>query len=231
VFTSEHQKWGPTPISWRNPTPAIRQSLGLRIGVLALQGDFLEHQIILETLGVDTIQVRLAEDLDGLDGLILPGGESTSMERLIDAQNLRQPLSTKLSSGIPVWGTCAGLIMLAKEIHEGHPKPLGILNIKVSRNAYGRQLDSFETDLSVPVLGDVPFHAVFIRAPAIMLLGPECETLAYLEDGSPVAVREGKILVTAFHPELTYDSRFHEYFINGLEGRLTPHPNARVSRC
>ena len=216
MVTSENSRWNPTPISWRNPTFANRRILNLKIGVLALQGDFWEHQLILETLGVDTIQVRTPEELDNLDGLILPGGESTSMERLIDAQGLRAPLSKTISSGIPVWGTCAGLIMLAKEVREGHPKPLGILNMAVSRNAYGSQLDSFETDLSVPILGEAPFHAVFIRAPAITHLGPRCKTLAQLEDGTPVAVREGNILVTAFHPELTHDSRFHEYFINDL---------------
>lgn len=221
MVTSENPRWSPTPISWQNRTFSDGRILDLKIGVLALQGDFWEHQLILRTLGVDTMQVRTAEDLDNLDGLILPGGESTSMERLIDAQGLRDPLSNTISSGIPVWGTCAGMIMLAKEIREGHPKPLGMLTMAVSRNAYGSQLDSFETDLSVPILGKTPFHAVFIRAPVITHLGPECETLAQLEDGTPVAVREGNILVTAFHPELTQDSRFHEYFINDLGMRLS----------
>ncbi|RME38217.1 MAG: pyridoxal 5'-phosphate synthase glutaminase subunit PdxT, partial [Thermoflexia bacterium] len=187
----------------------------MRIGVLALQGAFVEHEAMLRRIGAQTWQVRLPRDLEGLDGLILPGGESTSIGFLAERRGLLEPLQEFARSGRPVWGTCAGMILLAKEIVDGVPgQPiLGLMDITVRRNAFGRQVNSFETDLEVPVLGDPPFPAVFIRAPVIERVGPEVEVLARLEDGAPVAVRQGNLLATAFHPELTADPRFHRYFL------------------
>lgn len=187
----------------------------MRIGVLALQGAFVEHEAMLRRIGAQTWQVRLPRDLEGLDGLILPGGESTSIGFLAERRGLLEPLQEFARSGRPVWGTCAGMILLAKEIVDGIPgQPiLGLMNITVRRNAFGRQVNSFETDLEVPALGDPPFPAVFIRAPVIERVGPEVEVLARLEDGAPVAVRQGNLLATAFHPELTADPRFHRYFL------------------
>ncbi|MCS7281788.1 MAG: pyridoxal 5'-phosphate synthase glutaminase subunit PdxT [Anaerolineae bacterium] len=187
----------------------------MKIGVLALQGAFLEHEAMLRRLGVQTRQVRLPRDLEGLDGLIIPGGESTSIGYLAERRGLLEPLREFALSGRPVWGTCAGMILLAREIVDGIPgQPvLGLMDITVRRNAFGRQVNSFETDLEVPTLGDPPFPAVFIRAPVIERVGPEVEVLARLEEGSPVAVRQGNLLATAFHPELTTDARFHRYFL------------------
>jgi 5'-phosphate synthase pdxT subunit len=181
--------------------------------VLALQGDFLEHKLMLAHLGVQASEVRQARDLEGLQALILPGGESTTVARLVDLYGLRESLIRCVRDGMPVWGTCAGLIMLARELLEDRPTPLGLVDIQVSRNFYGRQADSFEADLPVPVLGDEPFHAIFIRAPAIVGSGPGVEVLARLPDGAPVAARQGHMLVTCFHPELTRDTRFHSYFL------------------
>lgn len=187
----------------------------MKIGVLALQGAFWEHEAMLRRLGVQTRQVRLPQDLEGLDGLIIPGGESTSIGYLAERRGLLEPLREFALSGRPVWGTCAGMILLAREIVDGIPgqPALGLMDITVRRNAFGRQVNSFETDLEVPALGEVPFPAVFIRAPVIERVGLEVEVLARLEDGAPVAVRQGNLLATAFHPELTSDTRFHRYFL------------------
>lgn len=184
-------------------------------GVLALQGAFIEHENVLARLGVHPVEVRLPEHLEGLDGLIIPGGESTTMGLLAQKWGLLEPLRAFARSGRPVWGTCAGMILLAKEVVGGVPgQPiLGLMDITVRRNAFGRQVDSFEADLAVPVLGDPPFHAVFIRAPVIERVGAEAEILASLEDGTVVAVQQGNLLATAFHPELTGDERFHRYFL------------------
>ena len=152
------------PVTWTLPATRSQKS-GIRVGVLAVQGDFLEHQIILDSLGAETVPVRLPRDLEGLQALVLPGGESTTMVKLVDAFDLREPLKECIASGTPVWGTCAGLILLARELREDRPEPLGVMDIRVSRNAYGRQVDSFETDISVPPLGEPPFHAVFIPGP------------------------------------------------------------------
>ncbi len=187
----------------------------LRIGVLALQGAFIEHKNVLARLGVPSVEVRLPEHLEGLDGLIIPGGESTTMGLLAQKWGLLEPLRAFARSGRPIWGTCAGMILLAKEIVDGVPgQPiLGLMDITVRRNAFGRQVDSFEADLEIPVLGNPPFHAVFIRAPVIERVGAGVDVLAYLEDGTAVAVRQGQLLATAFHPELTGDVRFHRFFL------------------
>lgn len=189
------------------------------IGVLALQGDFREHREALERLGASAPEVRLPKDLEGLDGLIIPGGESTSIARLMRTSGLLDPLRKLAADGVPIWGTCAGMILLAKRLDETGMPALLAMDIAVRRNAFGRQVDSFEADLMVPVLGDPPFHAVFIRAPVIEAVGPGVEVLTRLPDGTPVAAREGHLLATAFHPELTRDSRFHRFFLREVAGR------------
>jgi pyridoxal 5'-phosphate synthase pdxT subunit len=188
----------------------------MRIGVLALQGDFAEHQAMLEKLGAEVVQVRLAEHLEGLAGLIIPGGESTTIGKLAVAYGLMEPLC-EFSKQRAVWGTCAGAIFLSKDIHRSQPL-LQVMDIKVERNAFGRQVDSFEIDLDVPALLQVdpsgkPYHAVFIRAPLIEEATGTAEVLAGLPDGRIVAAQQGKLLATAFHPELTTDGRFHQYFM------------------
>jgi pyridoxal 5'-phosphate synthase pdxT subunit len=181
----------------------------MKIGVLALQGAFREHLDTLRAIGVDGVAVRLARHFEGIDGLILPGGESTTMRRLIDRWGLRRPILDLAESGAPLFGTCAGMILLATEIAGGEPPILPLLDVTVERNAFGRQLDSFETDLAVPVLGEKPVHGVFIRAPIIERTGPDVDILASLDDGRIVAVRERNVIATAFHPELAGETRFH----------------------
>jgi 5'-phosphate synthase pdxT subunit len=190
----------------------------MRMGVLALQGDFREHHEALLRMGVLASEVRLPRDLEGLDGLVIPGGESTAIVRLLVASNLVEPLKNLAGSGFPMWGTCAGLILLAKRLDPTGTLALEAMDIGVRRNAFGRQVDSFEADLPVPVLGDPPYPAVFIRAPIIEEVGPSVEVLARLPDGTAVAVREGRLLATAFHPELTKDLRFHRYFVHTIAG-------------
>ena len=181
----------------------------MKIGVLALQGAFAEHLAVLDAIGVEGVPVRLPEHLEGISGLIIPGGESTTMRRLIDRWGLRGPLLDLAASGTPTFGTCAGMIVLAGEIAGGEEPVLPLLDVTVERNAFGRQLDSFETDLPVPLLGATPVHAVFIRAPAIERVGPGVDVLATLDDGRVVAVRERNVFATAFHPELAGETRFH----------------------
>jgi 5'-phosphate synthase pdxT subunit len=181
----------------------------MKIGVLALQGAFREHLDTLGSIGVEGVQVRLPEDLDRVSGLILPGGESTTMRKLIDRWGLRQPILDLARSGAPVFGTCAGMIVLANEIAGGEEPVLPLLDVTVERNAFGRQLDSFEAEISVPVLGDRPVHGVFIRAPIIDRVGAGVDVLARLEDGRVVAVRDRNVIATAFHPELAGETRFH----------------------
>jgi 5'-phosphate synthase pdxT subunit len=186
-----------------------------RIGVLALQGDFREHCKALRRLGADAREVRLPGDLDGVDGLVIPGGESTVMGKLMVAYELELPLRRLVHAGMPTWGTCAGLILLARATDnalQGQPL-LAAIDIRVSRNAFGAQRESFETDLHVPALGDQPFRAIFIRGPVVEEVGEGVEVLARLESGQIVAVRQGPLLGTAFHPEITNDLRFHEYFL------------------
>jgi 5'-phosphate synthase pdxT subunit len=184
------------------------------IGVLALQGDFREHREALARVGTAAPEVRLPNDLDGLDGLIIPGGESTTIVRLMLASGLFEPLRKLAGDGFPIWGTCAGMILLAKRLDATGVPALEAMDIAVRRNAFGRQVDSFEADLSVPALGDPPFHAVFIRAPIIEAVGPGVQVLARLPDGTPVAALQGRLLATAFHPELTPDARFHRFFLH-----------------
>ncbi|HEX8982294.1 MAG TPA: pyridoxal 5'-phosphate synthase glutaminase subunit PdxT [Ktedonobacterales bacterium] len=192
-----------------------------RIGVLALQGDFREHIQAMERLGAEARAVRLPRDLDGLDGLILPGGESTVMGKLMLAYDLHEPLRAAITGGLPTWGTCAGLILLARETDNalaGQPL-LAAMDIRVCRNAFGAQRESFEVDLAVPALGEQPCHAVFIRAPIVESVGEGVEVLARVEPGlfgatgDIVAVRQGSLLGTAFHPEVTNDLRFSSYFL------------------
>jgi 5'-phosphate synthase pdxT subunit len=185
-----------------------------RVGILAVQGDVAEHATALREIGAEPVQVRLPRDLAGVEALILPGGESTAMRRMIDAYGLAEPILSLAASGAPMWGTCAGMILLARRIADGDPPTLPLLDIEVRRNAYGRQLDSFEADLDVPSLGDEPIHAVFIRAPVVTDVGPGVEVLATDPMGRTVAVREGRLLATAFHPELTGDRRFHRALVD-----------------
>ena len=184
-----------------------------RIGILALQGDVREHATALRDVGAEPVEVRLPRDLVGLDGLILPGGESTTMRKLIDLYGLRDPIMALARGGAPLYGTCAGMILLADRIADGDEPVLKLLDITVQRNAYGRQLDSFEADLSIPSLGDEPLHGVFIRAPVVSEVGPSVEVLARDPDGRPIAVRQGRVMATAFHPELTGDRRLHRLLL------------------
>jgi len=181
----------------------------VRIGVLALQGAFREHVATLAAIGVEGVEVRLPEDLVDVSGLVLPGGESTTMRRLIRRWGLAGPILDLAQSGAPIFGTCAGMIILSKAIAGGEEPVLPLLDVVVERNAFGRQLDSFEADLEVPILGERPVHAVFIRAPIVEAVGPGVDVLARLDDGRIVAVREANVIATAFHPELAGETRFH----------------------
>ncbi|MBV8086663.1 MAG: pyridoxal 5'-phosphate synthase glutaminase subunit PdxT [Chloroflexi bacterium] len=187
----------------------------MKIGVLALQGAFAEHMAMLRHLGAEAVEVRRPEELEGLDGLIIPGGESTTIGKLMAAYDLYDPIVRMARGGKPVWGTCAGMIMLAKHI-EGSDQPrLGLMDIGVNRNAFGRQVDSFEADLPVdaPNFDGQPFHAIFIRAPLLTSAKHGVHVLARLPDGRMVAAEQGNLLATAFHPELTDDPRFHQHFL------------------
>lgn len=195
----------------------------MRIGVLALQGAFIEHIHMLNHLGVKASEVRLPEQMAGLDGLIIPGGESTTIGKLATTYGLLEPIRQLGREGVPIWGTCAGMILLAKEVGRNQPL-LGLMDITVERNAFGRQVDSFEADLDVPALVEfsgvnTPFHAIFIRAPSIRRVGPGVKVLARLENGTIVAARQKNLLATAFHPELGSDLRFHRYFL-GMVNKL-----------
>ena len=203
---------------WRSSRPAEEAPCAdyadLTIGVLALQGAFVEHVAALRRLGAEAREVRLPTDLEGLDGLVLPGGESTTIGKLLEEFGLLEPLRSWARDGRSLYGTCAGAILLARDIG-GLDQPLvGVMDLQVERNAFGRQLQSFETELEVPRLGTEPLPAVFIRAPAILRVGPKVETLASLPDGPIVAAEQGPILVTCFHPELSEDLRFHRYFLD-----------------
>ncbi len=193
-----------------------------------MQGDFREHIAMLERLDVEASEVRTAEQLDACDGLIIPGGESTTIARLLLAFELMAPVRRRIESGMPVWGTCAGAIMLANDVPDLDRPPIGAMDICVTRNAFGRQLESFEADLDVAGVDGDPFHAVFIRAPVIGSAGPAVEVLASLDDGRIVACRQGAMLATAFHPELTDDPRVHKLFVamvrQASEGRAAEQP-------
>ena len=190
-------------------------SAGPRVGVLALQGDFREHAHVLTKLGARVSLVRRPEELAEIDGLVIPGGESSVMDKLARTFGLQAPLKAAIAAGMPVYGTCAGLIMLADTVLDAiaGQQSLGGLDVVVRRNAFGSQNQSFETDLEIPELGDPPVHAVFIRGPVVESVGPSARALASLSDGRVVAVEQGNLLGTSFHPEITGEYRFHEYFI------------------
>jgi len=195
----------------------------MRVGVLALQGDFAEHAKVLAHIGTEPVEVRLPQHLEGLNGLIIPGGESTTIGQIAKRWGLLEPIRAFARSGRPLLGTCAGMILMAKEVVDGIPgQPLlELMDITVRRNAFGRQVDSFEADLEIPALGEPPFHTIFIRAPLIERVKEGVEVLARLEpalsgaegEGTVVAARQGNLLVAAFHPELMDDDRFHRYFV------------------
>jgi 5'-phosphate synthase pdxT subunit len=211
----------------------------VKIGVLAVQGAFAEHINMLRQVGVEAVPVRLPRDLEGVSGLILPGGESTTMRKLIDEWHLRQPILDLINKGAPIFGTCAGMILLSKDIADGDEPVFPMLDISVKRNAFGRQMDSFESELDVPVLGDRKVHAVFIRAPIVERVGPDVDVIAQLDDGRVVAVKKGQIIATAFHPELAGESRFHRLvatmaaaFAEPGEGSgRRPHPLRRARQA
>jgi 5'-phosphate synthase pdxT subunit len=203
----------------------------MRIGVLALQGAFAEHMALLRRLGAEAVPIRLPEHLDGIDGLIIPGGESTTIGKLAVTYGLLDGLRAFVAAGRPVYGTCAGLIMLARTLDQGQEQPLlGGMEITVRRNAFGRQVQSFEQLLDIPALGEgAQFPAVFIRAPLITEVGPEVEVLAGLPNGGIVAVRQGHLLATAFHPELSGDGRIHDLFLAMC--RQAQRPAATTAGC
>ena len=211
----------------------------MKIGVLALQGAFREHLDTLRAIGVEGVRVREPADLADISGLIFPGGESTTMRQLIERWELREPILDLAAQGAPLFGTCAGMIVLATEIAGGEPPILPLLDVTVERNAFGRQLESFEAELSVPVLGDTPVHGVFIRAPIIERTGPDVDVLATLDDGRIVAVRQRNVIATAFHPELAGETRFHrlvatmaaEYDDPGEGSGRRPHPTRRARQA
>jgi 5'-phosphate synthase pdxT subunit len=192
------------------------------IGVLALQGDFREHLAVFGELGVEAVPVRRPDDLDRVAGLVIPGGESTVMDKLSRLFGLAEPLKAAVASGLPVYGTCAGMIMLADSVRDAidGQQTIGGFDVVVRRNAFGSQLDSFETDLDVPALGDEPVHAVFIRAPVVETVGEEVTVLSALDDGRIVAIEQGNLLGTSFHPEITGETRFHQYFVDRVRNRV-----------
>lgn len=196
------------------PSAAGKSAKTARVGVLGLQGDFAEHLHILRGIGAEAVDVRRPAQLDDVDALIIPGGESTTIGKLAERYGFIPKLRERIADGMPVWGTCAGAIFIAKDV-PGHPHPiLSAMDISVERNAFGRQQDSFEADLDVRDIGGAPYHAVFIRAPKITKTGADVETIAALDDGTVVAARQGNLLATSFHPELTPDDRFHRYFLS-----------------
>ncbi|MBF4573654.1 pyridoxal 5'-phosphate synthase glutaminase subunit PdxT [Herbiconiux sp. VKM Ac-1786] len=191
------------------------------VGVLALQGDFREHLAVLRGLGAEAVPVRRPEEVELVSGLVIPGGESSVMDKLSRAFGVAETLKRRIGEGLPVYGTCAGLIMLADRVLDGirGQQSLGGLDVAVRRNAFGSQTESFEAELDVPVLGEPPMHAVFIRAPVVAELGPEARALATLADGTVVAVEQGALVGTSFHPEMTADYRFHQYFLDKVAAR------------
>jgi len=199
----------------------------MKIGVLALHGAVIEHIAILRSIGVEPVTVRLPEDLAGISGLILPGGESTTMRKLATRWNLREPIMALARSGAPILGTCAGMIVIAKEIAGGEEPVFPLIDVTVARNAFGRQLDSFETDLPMPILGDRPVHAIFIRAPIIERVGPGVEVLARLPDQRIVAVRQRNVLAISFHPELAGETRIHRLLATMAAEYAEPGEGAR----
>lgn len=183
-----------------------------RIGVLALQGDFAEHLAKLRDHDVDAVEVRTLAQIDDVDGLVIPGGESTTIARLLIAFDMMEPLRERIRAGLPTWGTCAGAILLADDVPDLDREPIGVMDMTVDRNAFGRQIQSFEADLDIAGMDGPPLRAIFIRAPVFRRVGEDVEVLAALPDGRIVAARQGHLLATSFHPELTDDSRMHRYF-------------------
>ena len=189
-----------------------------KVGVLAIQGDFAEHCKIFADLGVQAPEIRLPDQLDDVGGLVIPGGESTTITKLMDIYGLVDPIKRFVQSGRPLWGTCAGMIVSSRHVVGDILVPMDLIDLDVRRNAFGSQIDSFEADLPVPAIGYPPFHAVFIRAPWIERIGPGVELISRLKDGTPVAARQNNVLVTSFHPELTEDTRFHKMFLQMCQG-------------
>jgi 5'-phosphate synthase pdxT subunit len=200
----------------------------MKVGVLALQGTFIEHISILRQLGVEAPPIRLPHELDTLDGLIIPGGESTTMLRLMENFELIRPIREMARDGLPIWGTCAGMVLLAKSISNYEMETLGLMDMKIRRNAFGSQIDSFEVDLEIPLVGEEPFHAVFIRAPVIKEAEPGVKILSCLPDSTIVAARQNRLLACAFHPEFTDDLRLHSYFLNMVSQKLPHNPEDRI---
>ena len=202
----------------------------MRVGVLSLQGTFIEHIDLLKRLGAEGPAIRLPHELDTLDGLIIPGGESTTMLRLMKSFGLIEPIRRMARQGLPMWGTCAGTILLARRVSNYEMETLGLMDLKVRRNAFGSQIDSFEVDLEIPPAGEEPFHAVFIRAPVIEEAAAGVETLSRLPDGTIVAARQHRLLACAFHPEFTDDLRFHSYFLSIVGRKLSQDPEDKGLR-
>lgn len=196
----------------------------MRVGVLALQGTFIEHIGILRQLGVESSPIRLPRELDAVDGLVIPGGESTTMLRLMESFGLLQPIREMAQDGLPIWGTCAGMVLLAKSVSNHEMETLGLMDVKIRRNAFGSQVDSFEADLEIPLVDREPFHVVFIRAPIIDEAKPSVEILSCLPGGPIVAIKQNRLLACAFHPEFTDDLRFHSYFLNIVSQSLSQKP-------
>jgi 5'-phosphate synthase pdxT subunit len=215
-------------VTLRDQSQGTEGASGPRVGVLALQGDFREHARILGILGARVTLVRRPEDLEQVDGLVIPGGESTVMDKLSRAFGLAEPLTASIKDGLPVYGTCAGLIMLADTLLDAIPgqQSFGGLDVVVRRNAFGSQNQSFETDIQVPELGDEPVHAVFIRGPVVESVGPSARALATIADGRVVAVEQGDLIGTSFHPEINGDLRFHEYFLTKVGARASADASA-----
>ena len=189
----------------------------VKVGVLALQGDFAEHINAMRLLGADTLEVKHAVEFDEIDALVIPGGESTTMARLLDLNDMRRALVGYAEEGMPIWGTCAGMILMSSSVSDGRPEPLHLIDMKVSRNAFGRQVDSFEALIDLPVIGGNKFHAVFIRAPIVDDIKDPAKVIGRLDDNTIVAVRQDSLLATAFHPELTEDYRLHQYFLEFVQ--------------
>ncbi|GIS68346.1 MAG: pyridoxal 5'-phosphate synthase subunit PdxT [Chloroflexota bacterium] len=193
----------------------------LKIGILAVQGDFAEHKLMLTNLDIDAVEIRLPEQLEDIDGLIIPGGESTTIAQLLDIFDIKNSIITKAKSGMPIGGTCAGMIMLANSLTDKRPTPLKLMNTVVSRNAFGRQIDSFEETIEIKAIGHPKYRGIFIRAPMFIQIGEGVEVLGKLNDDNPVLVREKNLLASSFHPELTPDTRIHEYFIKMVKNQIS----------
>ena len=193
----------------------------LKIGILAVQGDFAENKLMLTNLDIDAVEIRLPEQLEDIDGLIIPGGESTTIAQLLDIFDIKNSIITKAKSGMPIWGTCAGMIMLANSLTDKRPTPLKLMNTVVSRNAFGRQIDSFEENIEIKAIGHPKYRGIFIRAPMFIQIGEGVEVLGKLNDDNPVLVREKNLLASSFHPELTPDTRIHEYFIKMVKNQIS----------